>query len=184
MTTEAANNVQSVMAAVADLLKMAYPTTIDVHQTLNQCACVSNVNNSHSKDVLSLPAETSISPHMSRAGSIYKTGRETSVSIQTMIDTQPKYCRNCSQNLIMDNLLRKRWTELPVHLRDSTPNGEPFAYFCQEQCFTSYVQLSLATTTKSEPVEVTILPVPIKRREQVDWRELFGEKFILCVVVE
>ena len=184
LTTEAANNVQSVMAAVADLLKMAYPTTIDVHQTLNQCACVSNVNNSHSKDVLSLPSEPSISPHMNRAGSIYKTGRETSVSIQTMIDTQPKYCRNCSQNLIMDNLLKKRLTEVPVHLRESTPNAEPFVYFCHEQCFTSYAQQSFTTNIKSEPMEVMTLSVPIKRQEQVDWKELFGEKVILCVVDE
>lgn len=155
------------MAAVADLLKMAYPTTIDVHQTLNHCGCVSNTNHSHSKDLLSFPTEPSISPQMHRIGSIYKTGRETSVSIQTMIDTQPKYCRHCSQHLTMDNLLKKRLTEVPVHLRESTPSAEPFVYFCHEQCFTSYAQQSIPTSTKSEPMEVTTLPMTIKRQEQV-----------------
>ncbi|CAF4324861.1 unnamed protein product, partial [Adineta steineri] len=55
LTTEAANNVQSVIAAVADLLKIAYPTTFDVHQTLNNnnnnnnnnCTCSSTINNSN-----------------------------------------------------------------------------------------------------------------------------------------
>ena len=47
LTTEAANNVQSVIAAVADLLKIAYPSTFDVRQSLNNN---SNVHYSSSFD--------------------------------------------------------------------------------------------------------------------------------------
>jgi hypothetical protein len=166
LTTEAANNVQSVIAAVADLLKMAYPTTLDVHQSLNNnnCTCSSTVNNSQSKDLLSLNPSPQIS-NINRSASIYKVGRETSVSIQTLIDTQPKHCRNCSQHLTADNLFKKRLNELPVNLRELTPNAEPFIYFCNEQCFTAYVQQQ-QTVTKMEPMDVIISVA--KRQDQVN----------------
>ena len=184
LTTEAANNVQSVIAAVADLLKMAYPTTFDVHQSLNQCTCSSTVSNSQTKDFLSFPSDPPIS-NVSRAGSIYKTGRETSVSIQTLIDMQPKYCRNCSQNVTMENLLKKRLNELPANLRELTPNAEPFVYFCHEQCFTAYVQQTMTTNTKLEPMEVTMLTPPIKRQEQVNGKELSRDREMsVCVLVD
>lgn len=182
LTTEAANNVQSVIAAVADLLKMAYPTSFDVHQTLNQCTCSSSTltTNSQPKDILSFPSDPPMS-NVNRAGSFYKTGRETSVSIQTLIDTQPKYCRNCSQNLPLDNLFKKRLNELPANLRELTLNAEPFVYFCHEQCFTAYVQQSMTTNTKTEPMEVMTSLPPIKRQEQVDRKKLSEEiEFFLC----
>ncbi|UJR10319.1 hypothetical protein I4U23_014525 [Adineta vaga] len=144
LTTEAANNVQSVIAAVTDLLKMAYPTTIDVHQTLNNthnCTCSSTTN---SNSILSVSPQK---PAISRASSIYKIGRETSVNIQSLIDNQPKICRNCLQNLTAENLLKKRLNELPVHLRESTSNAEPFIYFCNEQCFNIYI-----TGTQPSPI--------------------------------
>ena len=163
LTTEAANNVHSVIAAVADLLKIAYPTTFDVHQTLNNtsnCTCSSTVN---PNDFLSLTSSSSL-PTTNRAASIYKLGRETSVSIQTMIDTQPKHCRNCSEKLTVETFLRKRWNELPTNLRELTPNTEPFIYFCHEQCFTTYSQAT-------NPIEVTTpspnKSMPVKRQDQV-----------------
>ncbi|CAF4435928.1 unnamed protein product, partial [Rotaria magnacalcarata] len=69
-----ANNVQSVIAAVADLLKIAYPSTFDVHQTLNNnsnvhysssfdpnCLCSTTLNNNgDSKNFLSAPSASTI----------------------------------------------------------------------------------------------------------------------------
>ena len=165
LTTEAANNVQSVIAAVADLLKMAYPPPFDVHQTLNSnthnCTCSPAPN---SNNILSLSSQT---PLINRAPSVYKIGRETSTSIQSLIDSQPKICRNCSQNLTNENWLKKRFNELPNHLRASTANAEPFIYFCHEQCFNTYVTSTnqppgASQSIKSEPVEKSVL---IKREE-------------------
>ncbi|CAF1000074.1 unnamed protein product [Adineta ricciae] len=172
LTTEAANNVQSVIAAVADLLKMAYPPPFDVHQTLNSnthnCTCSSAPN---SNNILSLSSQT---PLISRAPSIYKIGRETSTSIQSLIDSQPKICRNCSQNLTNENWLKKRFNELPNHLRESTANSDPFIYFCHEQCFNTYVTSTNqpSQSIKSEPVDK---PVLIKR-EEVPFNELKDTK--------
>jgi hypothetical protein len=167
LTTEAANNVQSVIAAVTDLLKIAYPTTFDVHQSLNNnnCTCSSIVNNSQSKDLLSLNPSSQISNINRVASSIYKIGRETSVNIQTLIDIQPKYCRNCSQNLTAENLFKKRLNELPVNLRELTSNAEPFIYFCSELCFTAYSQQQQQTVIKTEPLDVTTSI--LKRQDQI-----------------
>ncbi|CAF3505803.1 unnamed protein product [Adineta steineri] len=149
LTTEAANNVQSVIAAVADLLKIAYPSTFDVRQTLNNnsnvhyssstfdqnCSCSTTLNNNHSNHFLSSSSTLPQLPAISRGSTIYKVGRETSVSIQSLIEMQPKYCRNCTQRLTSDNLFKKRLTELPSAVRELIPNSEPFVYFCNEQCF-------------------------------------------------
>ena len=147
LTTEAANNVQSVIAAVADLLKIAYPSTFDVRQTLNNnpnlhysspldpnCLCSTSVTNTHANG---FPPTSTVppSPTISRGSSTYKTGRETSVSIQNLIEMQPKHCRNCAQLLATDNLLKKRLSELPSAIRELIPYSEPFVYFCNEQCF-------------------------------------------------
>ncbi len=142
LTTEAANNVQSVIAAVTDLLKIAYPSTFDVHQTLNNnnnCVCSTTINNSETNNILSLSSHSQISS-INRSTSIYKVGRETNVNIQSLIDTQPKLCRHCSQILISENIFKKRLNELPINLRELTPNSDPFIYFCNEQCFTTYQQ--------------------------------------------
>ncbi len=154
LTTEAANNVQSVIAAVADLLKIAYPSTFDVHQTLNNCTCsTTTINNSNPTDLLSLSSYSQIS-NTNRAISIYKIGRETSTSIQTLIDMQPKTCRNCLQNLTTENSLKKRLNELPVNLRELTLNSEPFIYFCNEQCFNTYSHQQ--QIIKTEPMDVIV----------------------------
>jgi len=174
LTTEAANNVQSVIAAVADLLKIAYPSTFDVQQTLdnnnnNNCTC-----NSNTKDLLSLSSCSQIS-NINRSSSIYKIGRETNISIQTLIDTQPKHCRNCSQNLTSENLFKKRLNELPVNLRELTPNSEPFIYFCNEQCFNTYItntnqQQIILNNIKNESMDVTssssIKYLSLKRQDE------------------
>jgi histone-lysine N-methyltransferase MLL3 len=159
------------MAAVADLLKIAYPSTFDVHQTLNNnnCTCSTTTNNSETNNILSLTSNSQLST-TNRSASIYKIGRETSVNIQSLIDTQPKLCRYCSQNLISENLLKKRLNELPINLRDSTQNSEPFIYFCNEQCFNTYItntqqQPTISTNIKNEPMDV-ILSSCLKRREQ------------------
>ena len=123
LTTEAANNVQSLIAAVTDLLKIAYPSTFDVHQTLNNnnCVCSTTTDNSETNNILSLSSNPQISS-TNRSTSIYKVGRETNVNIQSLIDTQPKLCRHCSQNLISENVFKKRFNELPINLRELTPN--------------------------------------------------------------
>lgn len=128
---------------MTDLLKIAYPSTIDIHQSLND----NNNNCTCSKDLLSLSSNTQIT-NLNRSSSIYKTGRETNTNIQTLIDTQPKTCRNCLQNLTIDTFFKKRLNELPVHLRELTPNSEPFIYFCHEQCFNTYI-------IKPEPMDHT-----------------------------
>ena len=161
LTTQAANNVQSVIAAVADLLKIAYPSTIDVHQSLNtnpNCTC-------SSKDLLSLTSSVLVS-NINRSTSIYKIGRETNISIQTLIDNQPKYCRYCSQHLPNENFLKKRLNELPGHLKEQTPNGEPFVYFCNDECFNQLAQQqTVPVNIKSEPLESNLRSLPIKREE-------------------
>ena len=162
LTTEAANNVQSVIAAVADLLKIAYPSTFDVHQTLNgngnvsypssstdqNCLCSTPINNSNN---FLLSSTTPQMPSISRGSSSYKVGRETSVSIQSLIEMQPKYCRHCTQRLTAENLLKKRLTELPAAIRELIPNSEPFVYFCHEQCFNNCV-----STTHNQQQNLTI----------------------------
>ena len=150
LTTEAANNVQSVIAAVADLLKIAYPSTFDVHQTLNNtysssidgtnCQCSTPLTNTSSQFPFSSSSSSNpLNSTISRASSLYKTGRETSVSIQSLIEMQPKYCRHCTQRLLNENVYKKRLNELPSSIRELTPNSEPFVYFCNEQCFNSCV---------------------------------------------
>lgn len=149
LTTEAANNVQSVIAAVADLLKIAYPSTFDVRQAINSnsnlhysssmdpnCVCPTNMNNNpitafHTISSSSIPQ----SPTISRGASTYKVGRETSISIQSLIDTQPKCCRTCSQRLTPETIFKKRLSELPAIVRELIPYSEPFVFFCNEQCF-------------------------------------------------
>ncbi|CAF5199722.1 unnamed protein product, partial [Rotaria magnacalcarata] len=188
LTTEAANNVQSVIAAVADLLKIAYPSTFDVHQTLNNnsnvhysssfdpnCLCSTTLNNNgDSKNFLSAPSASTI-PQIStvcRSSSTYKVGHETSVSIQSLIEMQPKYCRNCTQRLTSDNLFKKRLTELPAAVRELIPNSEPFVYFCNEQCFNTCISITHnqqqaltintsinnSPTIKNEPMDTTTSP--------------------------
>ena len=90
------------------------------------------------------------SPSISRGSSTYKVGRETSVSIQSLIEMQPKYCRTCSQRLTAENLLKKRISELPASIRELVPYSEPFVYFCNEQCFTSCLS-STHTPTPTTP---------------------------------
>ncbi|CAF1248982.1 unnamed protein product [Adineta steineri] len=180
LTTEAANNVQSVIAAVADLLKIAYPTTFDVHQTLNNnnnnnnCTCSSTINNSNqnnNNNFLSLSSHLPITT-LNRASSIYKIGRETNVNIQSLIDTQPKICPNCLQNSITEFFLKKRLNELPLNLREITPNYEQFVYFCNEQCFNTYItstyQPPIAPVSiKKEPMDIAIPKyLPCKRQEE------------------
>ena len=184
LTTEAANNVQSVIAAVADLLKIAYPSTFDVRQTLNtnsnvpyssltssdpNCLCSTPMNNSNN---FLLSSTTPQLPLISRGSSIYKISRETSVSIQSVIEMQPKLCRNCSQRLTAENLLKKRLTELPAIIRELIPNSEPFVYFCNEQCFNNCVSsthnqqqnltintsISNSPTIKTESMDITSPP--------------------------
>lgn len=186
LTTEAANNVQSVIAAVADLLKIAYPSTFDVRQTLNtnsnvpyssssstdqNCLCSTPMNNSNN---FLLSSTTPQMPSISRGSSTYKIGRETSVSIQTLIEMQPKYCRHCTQRLTVENLLKKRLTELPTTIRELIPNSEPFVYFCNEQCFNNCVStthnqqqqqnltintsISNSPTIKNESMDITSPP--------------------------
>ncbi len=182
LTTEAANNVQSVIAAVADLLKIAYPSTFDVHQTLNNnpnvhysssfdpnCLCSTPLNNSNNFLLSSAVPST---PTISRGSSAYKIGRETNVSIQSLIEMQPKYCRNCTQRLTSENLFKKRLTELPSSIRELLPNSEPFVYFCNEQCFNTCLSnthnqqqaLTINTvvnnspTIKNEPMDTTSPP--------------------------
>ncbi len=82
-----------------------------------------------------------------------------------MIDTQPKHCRTCSQNLTAENLFKKRLNELPVNLRELTPNAEPFIYFCNEQCFMAYSQQQQQIVPKTEPMDVSSI---LKRQEQVN----------------
>ncbi|CAF0790054.1 unnamed protein product [Rotaria sordida] len=159
LTTEAANNVQSVIAAVADLLKIAYPSTFDIHQTLNNknCICSTTINNSNTNNFASQSSYTQISS-LNHSTSIYKIGRETNVSIQSLIDMQSKICRYCSQNLITENLFKKRLNELPPNLRELTSNSEPFICFCNEQCYNLYItnihqQPTISTNIKNEPID-------------------------------
>ena len=120
----------------------------------------------------------SLIPTLSRGSSVYKAGRETSVSIQSLIEMQPKYCRNCTQRLTAEHLFKKRLTELPSAIRELIPNSEPFVYFCNEQCFntcvstTTYNQqqqqqqqiltintsISQSPTIKNEPMDTTSPP--------------------------
>jgi hypothetical protein len=88
---------------------------------------------------------------------------------------QPKICRNCSQNLTLENLFKKRLNELPVNLRELTPNSEPFIYFCNEQCYNTYVtntpqQQIISTNLKTESMDVTssssIKYLSLKRQEE------------------
>ncbi|CAF3363447.1 unnamed protein product [Rotaria sp. Silwood1] len=187
LTTEAANNVQSVIAAVADLLKIAYPSTFDVHQTLNNnsnvhysssfdpnCLCSTTLNNNNSNNFLSSSSTIPQISTISRSSSTYKIGRETSVSIQSLIEMQPKYCRNCTQRLTSDTIFKKRLTELPAAIRELIPNSEPFVYFCNEQCFNTCLSnthnqqqtLSINTsinnspTIKNEPMDTTTITSP------------------------
>lgn len=171
LTTEAANNVQSVIAAVADLLKMAYPSTFDVHQSLDtnpNCTCSST-----SKDLLSLSSSAPIS-NVNRSTSIYKLGRETSTSIQTLIDNQPKHCRHCSQHLLAETFVKKRLNEVPVHLRETpTANGEPFIYFCNDNCFNTHAQQPIGPINiKAEAIEPNVRLLPVKRevKENKRWK--------------
>lgn len=167
LTTEAANNVQSVIAAVADLLKLACPASFDVHQTLqhaSSCTCPSAASATNPLSAVfpsTLPAN--------RALSVYKVGREASISIQSLIDTEPRICRHCSLSLPAASLLKKRLNELPSHLRDATLHGEPFVYFCHEQCFNAFVTNAqqspmVSAQIKSEPTDTpTSQCVPVKR---------------------
>jgi hypothetical protein len=190
LTTEAANNVQSVIAAVADLLKIAYPSTFDVRQTLNtnshvqyptsidpNCVCSTAIDNTQANNLLSC-STIAQSPTISRGPSTYKSGRETSVSIQSLIELQPKYCRNCTQRLTSENLFKKRLSELPSVVRELIHYSEPFVYFCHEQCFNSCLtsthnqqqpqqpsttltintSIQNVTNVKTEPVDVTSPP--------------------------
>jgi len=74
---------------------------------------------------------------------------------------QPKTCRNCSQNLKIETLLKKRLNELPSNLRELTLNSEPFIYFCNEQCFNTYItsthqqQQPISIQLKNEPMDIT-----------------------------
>ncbi|CAF3886677.1 unnamed protein product [Rotaria sp. Silwood2] len=176
LTTEAANNVQSVIAAVADLLKIAYPSTFDIHKTLNNtnCTCLTTINNSNTNNILSQSSYSQI-PSINHSISIYKIGRETNVSIQSLIDMQTKICRHCSQNLLTENLLKKRLNELPLNLRELTLNSEPFIYFCNEQCYNLYLtnahqQQTISTNIKNEPIDtlssVSINSSSLKRQEE------------------
>lgn len=172
LTTEAANNVQSVIAAVADLLKIAYPSTFDVHQTLTNppsnvhysssidpnCLCSNSINSTTTNHLLSA-SNVPQSPNISRGSSTYKVGRETSVSIQSLIEMQPKYCRTCSQRLTAENLLKKRLNELPASIRELVPYSEPFVYFCNEQCFTSCLSSTQTPTTPQSTTTTTALTV-------------------------
>ncbi len=179
LTTEAANNVQSVIAAVADLLKIAYPSTFDVRQTLNtnsnvhysssstsdqNCLCSTSLNNSTN---FLLSSTTAQMPTISRGSSTYKIGRETSVSIQSLIEMQPKYCRNCTQRLTSENLFKKRLTEIPAAIRELIPNSEPFVYFCNEQCFNT----CLSTTHNQQQtltINTSISNSPTIKNESMD----------------
>lgn len=176
LTTEAANNVQSVIAAVADLLKIAYPSTFDVRQTLNansnvpysssdpNCLCSTSMNNSNN---FLLSSTTPQLPSISRGSAIYKISRETSVSIQSLIEMQPKLCRNCSQRLTAENLLKKRLTELPAVIRELIPNSEPFVYFCNEQCFNNCVS-STHTPQQNLTINTSISNSPTIKTESMD----------------
>lgn len=178
LTTEAANNVQSVIAAVADLLKIAYPSTFDVRQTLNSnsnvpyssstsdpnCLCSTPMTNSNN---FLLSTSTPQLPSSSRASSFYKIGRETSVSIQSLIEMQPKHCRNCSQRLTSENLLKKRLTEIPATIRELIPNSEPFVYFCHEQCFNNCVS-STHNQQQSLTINTSISNSPTIKNESMD----------------
>lgn len=176
------------IAAVADLLKIAYPSTFDVHQTLNNdnnnnnCICSPTINNSNPKDILSLSSNSQIT-NLNRSTTIYKVGRETNTSIQTMIDMQPKTCRNCSQNLTAENLFKKRLNELPIHLRELIPNSEPFIYFCHEQCFNTYIT---NTPVKIEPVDITsVKTLLVKRQEKVNlFKTKKKQKLIILFLVD
>ncbi|CAF3790913.1 unnamed protein product [Rotaria sp. Silwood1] len=176
LTTEAANNVQSVIAAAADLLKIAYPSTFDIHQTLNNknCTCLTTINNSNTNNFLSQSSYSQISS-INHSTSLYKIGRETNMSIQSLIDMQTKICRYCSQNLLTENLFKKRLNELPLHLRELTSNSEPYIYFCNEQCYNLYItnihqQSTLLTNIKNESIDtVSSLPInssSLKRQEE------------------
>ncbi|CAF1682442.1 unnamed protein product, partial [Adineta ricciae] len=181
LTTEAANNVQSVIAAVADLLKIAYPSTFDVRQTLNNnsnaqyssafdqnCSCSTPLHNNHANHFLSFSSPaTSQLPTISRGASTYKTGRETSVSIQSLIEMQPKHCRNCTQRLTSDNLLKKRLTELPSAARELMPNSEPFIYFCNEQCFNTCLS-NTHSQQQALTVNTSINNSPTIKNESMD----------------
>ncbi|CAF2074749.1 unnamed protein product [Rotaria magnacalcarata] len=159
LTTEAANNVQSVMAAVADLLKMAYPSTFDVQQTLDDknCTCSSTINSPNSSNFLSHSQISS----QNHGTSIYRVGRETNVNIQSLIDMQQKICRYCSNNLTTENSLKKRLNEFPLYLREISLNSEPFINFCNEQCYNAYLtnlqlqqqQQTVSVNIKNEPVD-------------------------------
>ncbi|CAF1068255.1 unnamed protein product [Didymodactylos carnosus] len=177
LTTEASNDVQSVIAAVADLLKIAYPSSVDVrHPVSNYSSTKTAGLNSTSSIAHSNPAttlcngdynsldcftkgcicstittmnctSTSVNnnnnifnksyTHPSRT--VYKCGRETGVSIQSLIEMQPKYCRNCNIKLTTDNLFKKRLNELPASIKEYLPLSEPFVYFCNEQCYNLYL---------------------------------------------
>ena len=65
---------------------------------------------------------------------------------------QPKFCRNCTQRLTSDNLMKKRLTELPSTIREFIPNSEPFVYFCNEQCF----NICLSNTHNQQQQTLTI----------------------------
>jgi hypothetical protein len=184
LTTEAANNVQSVIAAVADLLKIAYPSTFDVRQTLNNnsnvhysssfdqnCLCSTTpINPTNTNNFLSSSSINSPLSLTSRGSSTYKIGRETSVSIQSLIEMQPKCCRNCTQRLTSENLFKKRLTELPSAIRELIPNSEPFVYFCNEQCFNTCLSnthnqqqqqiltINTSVIIKNEPMDTTSPP--------------------------
>ncbi|CAF1210250.1 unnamed protein product [Rotaria sordida] len=179
LTTEAANNVQSVIAAVADLLKIAYPSTFDVHQTINNnsnvhysssfdqnCSCSTTLNNNNSNNFLSSSTIPQIST-ISRSLSTYKIGRETSVSIQSLIEMQPKYCRNCTQRLATDTIFKKRLTELPSAIRELIPNSEPFVYFCNEQCFNNCVSTT-HNQQQTLTINTSINNSPIIKNESMD----------------
>jgi len=130
------------------------------------CLCSTTLNNNHSNHFLSSVAipPTSI---ISRGSSTYKIGRETSASIQSLIEMQPKYCRNCTQRLTLENLFKKRLTELPSAVRELIPNSEPFVYFCNEQCFNTCL-LNTHNQQQTLTINTSINNSPTIKNESMD----------------